>query len=357
MKILIATGIYPPEIGGPATYAKLLHDRLPSYGFTTDILPFREVRQWPKIIRHLVYLFKILRRGREADLIFTQDPVSTGLPSIIGGKMLGKKVIIRVAGDYAWEQGRSRFGVVAGIDEFQHNKYAWRVNLLKKIQSYSVGVADQVITPSKYFARLVSGWNSRAKVMCIYNGIELPANKPETRRDRKLLFSAGRLVNWKGFDVLIELMRDLPPDWRLFIAGDGPDRKKLESMINSFNLKDRVKLLGLISREQILEYLSRAGIFVLNTSFESFSFQVVEAMWAEVPVIATNVGNLAEIITDGEEGLLVSPNNQEQILGAILALDSDDELRERIIKKAKLKASQFSVDLTLKNLGSLLARL
>jgi hypothetical protein len=79
MKILLATGIYPPEIGGPATYAKLLSDELPKRGIEVDVLPFREVRKYPRGIRHGIYFLKILSRSRGVDIIFTQDAISTGL--------------------------------------------------------------------------------------------------------------------------------------------------------------------------------------------------------------------------------------------------------------------------------------
>ena len=79
-KVLIATGLYPPEIGGPATYTKLLETRLPEYGFEISVLPFSSVRHLPKIIRHAAYFLKCLSRARAADIVFAQDPVSVGLP-------------------------------------------------------------------------------------------------------------------------------------------------------------------------------------------------------------------------------------------------------------------------------------
>ena len=80
MKLLIATGLYPPEIGGPATYAKLFEERLPRYGIEVSIFPFRTVRHLPPLIRHIVYGWKVFRMSRNADLILVQDSVSTGLP-------------------------------------------------------------------------------------------------------------------------------------------------------------------------------------------------------------------------------------------------------------------------------------
>ncbi len=84
MKILIATGIYPPDIGGPATYSKLLKDELPGRGIDVQVLSFGQVRHLPKIIRHFSYLLKILKLGRGVDVIYAQDPVSVGFPALTG---------------------------------------------------------------------------------------------------------------------------------------------------------------------------------------------------------------------------------------------------------------------------------
>ena len=102
MKILIATGLYPPQIGGPATYSKLLKDELPKHGIDTEILPFREVRKWPKIVRHFIYFLKVLQKGRNVDVVFAQDPVSVGLPAMLASKILGKIFLLKIVGDYAW---------------------------------------------------------------------------------------------------------------------------------------------------------------------------------------------------------------------------------------------------------------
>lgn len=361
MKILIATGIYPPDIGGPATYSKLLYDELPKRGHSVKILSFGEVRRLPKIIRHAVYFFKVLRMARKSDIIFAQDPVSVGLPAMIASKILRKKFLIRVAGDYAWEQATQRFGVIDGIDEFQHKKYGFRVELLRSIQKFVVKNSDKIITPSFYFKKVVSGWvGGNERIEAIYNGIDLSFNPITTRNNNdskmKKIISAGRLVPWKGFATLIKIMKDLP-DWTLTIAGDGPMKGELKSLISSIGPEDRVKLVGSIPREELLSELKKSDLFVLNTSFESFSFQTVEAMYLGVPVIATNIGNLKEIVEDGKEGILVEPNNEEQILSAIKKINEDKNFRDFIVKNAKKKSEKFSITETLNHLTEVMAKL
>ena len=357
-RLLIATGIYPPDIGGPATYTVLMEKELPKRGIEVFVLPFTKYRQLPKWKRHWQY-YRDCRKmviEKNIDAIYAQDPVSVGLPASQVAKKLGKKFFIRVAGDYAWEQAAQRFGVKDTIDDFQNKKYGWKAELLRKIQKFVVGRADLVITPSKYFQQLVGGWNNPEKVHCIYNGITLSDNvrSPRSARDDgKTILSAGRLVSWKGFNTLIELMGELP-DWKLVIVGDGPERKNLESRIKNLGLENRAILAGAIEREDLLSYLHRANLFVLNTSFESFSFQVVEAMHAGVPVITTNIGNLAEIIDNNKEGVLVEPNNKEQILAAIKKISEDDSFRDMIVRNAKEKAKKFSISRTVDNLVHLI---
>ncbi|MEK7669407.1 MAG: glycosyltransferase [Patescibacteria group bacterium] len=347
-KILLTTGIFPPEIGGPATYSALLQKELPKFGIEVEVLPFSTVRHLPRWIRHLVFLFKVLNRGRKVDLLYSQDPLSVGFPTMLSAKLfLGKPFLVRIAGDYAWEQATQRFGITDSIDDFQNKKYGFQTELMRLLQKTTAGMADAVISPSQYFAKLVSGWwPEKIKSQAIYNGIDFSdiANN-DGDFESKTIISAGRLVPWKGFDCLIEIMRDLP-DWKLFIAGDGSDKDKLSKLINDKSLEDKVFLLGKMDRKDLINKMQKCEIFVLNTTFESFSFQIVEAMFAGVPVISTNIGNISEIIDDGAEGLLVEPNNKEAILGAVKKL-ADSALRAKIITQAKNKASLFSIEKTM----------
>jgi glycosyltransferase involved in cell wall biosynthesis len=353
MKILVATGIYPPDIGGPATYSKLLFDELPKKGVEVEVLSFGEVRHLPKIIRHFVYLLKLLKKGKNIDLIFAQDTVSVGLPALFAAKILRKKFFVRVPGDYAWEQSVQRFGVKETIDDFQNKKYGWKVELLKKIQKITVDGADKVIAPSLYFQRLVSGWvKDKSKVYCIYNGIDLSiANKfPDIQYKPKTIISAGRMVPWKGFNILIEIMKDLP-DWQLSIVGDGPQKEELLKFTKENNLENRVIFLGQIKREDLMKKLKESELFILNTHFESFAFQIVEAMAMGTPVITTNIGNLGEIIENGKEGILVTPDDKKAIMEAMENISLN---RNQILEEAKIKSRRFSIENTLDELLKLL---
>ena len=362
MTILIATGLYPPQSGGPATYARLLEERLPAFGFKVKVLPFSVVRHLPPVIRHAAYFFKTLSHGRDADVVLAQDTVSVGLPAGLAARLLGKKFVVRVTGDYAWEQGRQRFGVTDGIDEFQRNGYGARVALLRHLQRTTLRLAHAVIAPSRYFARLVEGWGVRGlDVAAIYNGIALPRKAAEkealdTGIPRPYFISSGRLVPWKGFDILIRLMARLP-HWHFALLGDGPERGRLEELARELGVADRVHFMGQVPREEVLAFLGDADAFVLNTSFESFSFQIVEAMAMRVPVIATRVGSIPELIDDKEEGMLCAPDDEEALFEAITSVRADPEAWERRTRQAAYKAQRFSIERTMDELQKLLKAL
>ena len=240
LRILVATGIFPPSVGGPATYSKLLLDELPERGIEVKIASFDAVRRYPKIIRHILYIFLLFKKSKGISHIYAQDPVSVGLPGLFVAKVLRKKFFIRVAGDYAWEQSAQRFGVKDDIDSFQDKKYSWRVELLRNIQRGVVSGADKVITPSDYFKDLVGKWSDeKNRVIRIYNGIELPnisldkesaRKKLDIDKSEQVIISAGRLVPWKGFSSLINIVGDIAKNnskVRLFVLGDGPEKNNL----------------------------------------------------------------------------------------------------------------------------------
>ncbi|MEK7091545.1 MAG: glycosyltransferase, partial [Patescibacteria group bacterium] len=211
--ILVATGLFPPDIGGPATYSKILLEELPNRGFEVQILSFGVVRHYPKVIRHLSYLIRVWRQLATVERIYALDPVSVGWPVLLACFFRRRSYWLRVAGDYAWEQGAQRFGVETQLDEFSVSSqgYAWPVQILKKVQTLVAKRAERIIVPSHYLKKIVSNWGiAPEKITVIYNAFENEISQNESLSlivDKKpILFSVGRLVPWKGFSTLITLM-------------------------------------------------------------------------------------------------------------------------------------------------------
>lgn len=354
-KIIIATPLFPPDIGGPATYSRILRDELPKYDIEPIIVSFGSVRHLPKILRHIAYFFKILFSSKGVDIIYGQDPVSVGLPALIASKILRKKFIVKIVGDYAWEQSVQRFNVKDLLDDFAQKKdYSLPVKVFKKIEKYVADSAELVIVPSFYLKKIVSLWGvDSEKIKVIYNAFEGVPNLGEKDKLREALgfsgptiVSVGRLVPWKGFKDLIAIMPKLKDDFpriRLVIIGSGPDREKLEDQA-SFLPKDTIHFTGQLSRYQTLQQLMAADVLVLNTAYEGLSHLLLEAMAVKVPIVTTSVGGNIELIENGVSGLLVPFNDQRAIKISITEILKNKSKTDSMTSKAYEKVCGFSVD-------------
>ena len=342
MKILIATGLYPPESGGPATYAKFLEDELPKQGVEVIVLPFKVVRAWPPGVRHVLYFLHCARAARGVAVVYAQDTVSVGLPAALAARAMGVTFVVRVPGDYAWEQGRQRFGVVEEIDAFQHGRYGWRVELLRRLQRFVVRRAARVVVPSRYMQGVVSGWvNDPTKIICIYSSVALPVphEDPPQRPAGFLVVTTARLVPWKGIDRLIEVVAR-ESAWSLVVVGDGPERASLEGVAQQLRVRDRVQFVGQLPRAQALGWVAAADVFVLNSTYEGLSYLLVETASLGVPVIATRIGGNPEIIEDEETGLLVPSQDNEALHAALLRVQRNPEEARRMARAGMARVTQ-----------------
>lgn len=110
MKILIASGIYPPDIGGPAQYARNLYETWKGGGHDVKVAAYRWERAFPPIVRHILYFLKIIRKGWNADLILVLDTWSAAVPTMLACMLMRKKYLIRTGGDFLWETYVERTG-------------------------------------------------------------------------------------------------------------------------------------------------------------------------------------------------------------------------------------------------------
>src|SRR5690348_11398603 len=118
MRILIATGIYPPEIGGPAEYAKNLKDAWNSQGHQVTVKVFSRFKFLPTGLRHLAYFLYIVPAVIRADFILSLDTFSAGLPAVLAARLFGKQIIVRTGGDFLWEFYVERTGELVLLKDF-----------------------------------------------------------------------------------------------------------------------------------------------------------------------------------------------------------------------------------------------
>lgn len=188
----------------------------------------------------------------------------------------------------------------------------------------------------------------------VYNGIvHRPGERAGVRAElglddqSVLLASVGNLYPVKGYDVLLQALHGVrettPIAWHLAIAGRGDEETKLRATATELGLDDRVHLLGF--RQDVPDILAAADIFLMPSRSEGLPVALLESMFAAKPSIASRVGGIPEVITDGAEGVLVPPGDPVQLAAAIGRLLTDPDSRERLGRAARATAvSRFSLE-------------
>ena len=213
--------------------------------------------------------------------------------------------------------------------------------------------AYRVIVPSHYLKKVVTRWGvPQESLTVVYNSISFTQSISHVEARKKLgldgvvILTAGRLVPWKGFGLIMNILPELQKRWdaKLIIIGDGPDRLLLESQRERLGLSKSVLMPGSISRDAMALYLGSADIFVLNTGYEGFSHQIPEAMAAGLPVITTNAGGNPEVVRDGVNALVAGYNNMDEWRVALIRLLEKPAERSMLGLAAKSVRDQFSLE-------------
>jgi glycosyltransferase involved in cell wall biosynthesis len=202
--------------------------------------------------------------------------------------------------------------------------------LLKRLTSRRlaahVAVSDSSAREVERLAGLPDG-----SVRTIHNGLA-PVDPAPRRGGGTLLGAAGRFVPQKGFDVLLRALAELPQA-SLLLVGDGPERPRLERLVDELGLRDRVELTGW--RPDAARLLAAVDAVVVPSRAEPFGLVALEAMSAGVPVIASAVDGLAEVVTDGETGLLVPPDDPRLLAEAIARVLVDRSLSRALGERGR----------------------
>jgi len=183
-----------------------------------------------------------------------------------------------------------------------------------------------------------------------------PDSGPEEIRSQ-VIFSAGRLAREKGFDLLVSAFAEVSSrrrDWRLEIAGEGPERKVLTKQIRDLDLESRVSLLGHVS--DVCSRMRSAELFVLSSRHEAYPMVLCEAMAAGMAIIATDCPTgPRSMIAHGENGILVPAENPSALGSAIMQLIDDNPRRRRLGAAAQTRAPQLSAKFIMREWDRLLS--
>ena len=358
-KIVVAAGIFPPDIGGPATYTQELATYLASRHqvtvvcFSDEVIPetqssftVHRIKRRSKLWSHLQYLWTLAGVSQGCDVIYAQGPIAGGWPAVIVSGLWGVPLTVKITGDYAWEQAGVRYHYRQSIERFQtESVLPLRIKLIRHVQRWVVRRARRVIVPSNYLAQLVRGWGVSSEDVVVIPNTFVPTSQTASPWDHRplLVTSVGRFVPWKCYDQLVacwpEVIKQVPGA-RLRIIGDGPDWETIKGLVAD---QDSIELTGRLPHGDVSEALQEARVFVLNSTYEGLSHVLIEALAAGTIPVATAVGGNKEIITDQTTGLVVAVNDKAALVVALVRALTDSSLAETVVRNRQSKLDEFAL--------------
>lgn len=317
MKILIATGIYPPDIGGPAQYAKNIETVWRKQGHTVRVISFQFEKKLPTGIRHLRYFFRLLFQMTGSDMVIAMDTFSAGVPAVFAAKILRKKIIVRTGGDFLWESYVERTGDLVLLRNFystRMNKLSGKERIIFRLTRYMLTNTDSVVFSTTWqrdvFAPTYGINMKKTYIVENYYGDKEKSFEPLSKN-----FIAGaRPLKWKNLDRV---------------------REAFES--------DLVKKAGVIFEEngerfeKFMNRISHCYAVILASLGDISPNMILDAIRYNKPFVLTRETGLYDKLKD--VAIFVDPENTNDIKEKILFLADENNYRAQA---AKIKSFSFT---------------
>lgn len=349
IKILQFGKFYPPDMGGIEKVMQDLCDGLNQRGIVCDVLCSNSSNHFQidttpygaKIYRTASFgrlastsispqmIFKLRELINHYDIIHIHLPDPMATLALFLANIDNKKIILH------WHS------------DIINQKFL--LNFFLPLQSWILKRADIIIaTSEKYIQESPYLQRYKDKCVCIPIGIDFPTPKEFPSKRSNIILSVGRLVPIKGFEYLIKSALYLPENFHIHIVGDGKQeyKQKLQSLINSLKLQNRVFLLGSKTQNELKEIYPKANCFVLPSLQESYGIVLLEAMASGLPLVCTKLSPSGSdwINQDGETGFVIPPKDPQAIANAILKIQNNyTKISKRSQKRFKIFFSLFKM--------------
>ena len=393
MKILLVSGVYPPQIGGPSAQTEQIAQELIARGIKVRVVTYGD-RRINKVVDGIpiTYLDGSLHRGvikkilRNAQVFYDllriikdfrptvihMQTVSFNLSIMTGiaAKLTRIPAIIKYSSDLVWDKiNRDQLVEVSPqnrVDPLQRLSTL----ILELIQKFLLGNFDCIwATTSVYQKRLIDKFYIRdRKILLLPNFVDL--QRFETVAERRqclepqqesnnscskniVLLTVSRLIPCKGIEVCLEALAhldDLPITLRIVGNGASDYELSLQDLAQSLGVSERVEFVGAVPPSQIAEEYQTADIFILASYFEAFGIVLVEAMAAGIPIVATKVGGIPTVVEDEVSAKLVPAGDALSLASSIRSLITSESKLQHMAIAARERSKQFDLNIVLDKL-------
>jgi glycosyltransferase involved in cell wall biosynthesis len=360
--VLVVSGIWPPDVGGPASHGPAVADFLTRRGhrvhaFASVARPpapqafpvTTTSRLRPLPVRWLDAEAKLLRLVRSAAVVY-----ATGLyhRAAVACRAHRVPLVLKLVNDPAYERARNLGWFGGTLEEFQAAAGDRRMRVLRRLRDAAVGQAARIVVPSRYLARIVEGWGVGAERVEVVPNPAPPLrphpDRAELRHEHGMTGPTaafvGRFVLQKNLPLLVGALREVPDEVSLVLVGDGPERDAVASAVERAGVGPRVRMLGAVARDEALRWMQAADVTVLPSSWENFPHAAVESLSVGTPVVGTTVGGVPEIVEHGVNGLLSPPGDERALADGLRAALLDGETSARLREGAAATGDRYAPD-------------
>jgi len=312
-----------------------------------EFVPKEEIYDFlPELAENMIAFIK--ENGLQYDL-YHGHYVDAGIVALDAARAFDKPAFFTTHSLGAWK--REQMG---GEPEEMERKYRFSHRIAEELRIFK-SVMAQTVTTAVQKEKLEQLYDYKAdNVVVISPGVDVHTFRPLERGEEKkktglpdrYVFCLSRIDANKGHDLLLsafDLVRREVPDVHLVIGGGSPQPKdtelevmtRIKAIIEEKGLHDRTHVIGYVPDELMVPSYQQAELFVLPSIFEPFGMTVLEAMACGTPVVASRFGGIREVISSGENGLLVDPSNATEFAEAIIQLLKDHKLAESMGQKGR----------------------
>ncbi len=349
MKILITSGIFRPELGGPATFAAEIIKRFQAEGHTVTFITYSEketydfdseysfpiirvVRTGSKIKNYVRYFSAVFKEIYRHDFVYSLDWFSAGIPVMLASKLAFKKYIVRVGGGYIWEKYLAEGNPPMPLKEFYekgiYKRYALMYFLIKRVLKNAATVIFNTEVQKELYQKY---YNLKPeKTFTIFNAV--PEHKfgmlvqsykiRNIDRDKEIVF-AGRFIKMKNVEAAIRafaLLKD--PEFHLLLIGEGPTEAELRKLVTELKLDNRVKFQKSMSQLELYRKIANCYYVIIPSWTDVSPNQAYECLALNIPFLLTQENYLS---INKKEFLKINPASVDDIAEKMNALlDADN---------------------------------
>jgi glycosyltransferase involved in cell wall biosynthesis len=352
--ICVATGIFPPDIGGPSKFAETFlrwcqqnNQRVEAVSLTdtaTRTISFENIHV--KLISRDQFLLTRYAKtiiGLSRKLLTKRTVLANGLflEVYFASLITSRKYVSKVPGDIVWERARNSGYTKKSLEDFQQEPLNLKYRVFRSLFSRSLRRSQNVIVPTKQLQELCFKWGvSKDKVVVIPNSVDTDFFVSDSSMTKKFdVIVVNRLVAWKHVDSVISACAQL--GLSLAIVGDGPDKNQLEAL--AIEQSAQVTFFGNQTQLQVLELLQKSSCFVLNSSFEATAYSLLEARSVGIFTIATRKTGSSEVVGHYSDGLLCDDESLTLKEALKVFMDNEDFVRKAVANARADTEARFSV--------------